>query len=316
MKSKTLYFLVPVVLLLGGLGVYMWFPSNVATAPVTVTVIDDSDERITISEPKRIVTVGSDITEIVYALGAGDRLIATDDNSTWPEDAARKATLGQRRKLSSEGILSHQPDLILLSRNFGPPQTLEVLKASGTPVVLLPEGRDREGIREKIRMVGKVLNSEQAAEALVARSDAQIEAVATALTAIPQNERKRVIFVHSVAGGKASSAAGGDTPAGLIIELAGGINALANMSGYKQASAEALIAGAPDVMLMTTGPEGGRNLDEVFAVPGLQGTPAARDRALIQLDAPFMLGFGPRTGEAIRALALELYPNLVIPVVP
>lgn len=261
---------------------------------------------------ERIITVGSDITEIVYALGAGDRIVATDRGASWPEDVIEKATLGQRRKLSAEGILSFEPDLILLSRNFGPPEVLDVLMASGKKVVLVPEGRDREGIREKIRLVGAELGVPSEAEKLVARSDADIDAVQRALSAIPEDQRLRVVFLHSVAAGKASGAAGGDTPAGLIIELAGGINALKPMSGYKEATAEALIQGAPDVVLMTVGTDGGRIPAEVFAVPALRGTPAQINERLIQLDASFMLGFGPRTGAAIRALALEFYPELEI----
>lgn len=305
MRKYLPYLLIVSVLALAFLGLQL--------VPVTGSVGGHNHPDAIRPSAQRIITVGSDITEIVYALGGGDRIVATDRSANWPEEVIEKATLGQRRKLSAEGILALQPDLILLSRNFGPPEILDVLMASGARVVQVPEGRDRKGIREKIRLVGAELGQAAEAEQLVAQSDAEIDAVQSALSSIPEDKRVRVVFLHSVAGGKASSAAGGDTPAGLIIELAGGVNALKSMSGYKEATAEALILGAPDAVLMTVGTDGGRNPDEVFAVPALRGTPAQLNRRLIQMDASFMLGFGPRTGAAIRTLAQALYPDLEIP---
>lgn len=283
---------------------------QIANRPTSAIVVDADGNQVSVTNPQRIITVGSDITEILFALDMGDKLIATDKGSVWPKEIGSRSSLGQRRKLSAEGILAQQPDLILLSRNFGPPEILDILQASNATVLLVPEGRDREGVREKIRLIGHALSVHEKAEFLISSIDAEIDQVSKAIAHIPQEQRKRVVFVHSVAGGKVSGAAGGDTPADLIIRLAGGVNALASMSGYKLASAEALIAGAPDVVLMTRGPDNGRNPDEVFAAPALKGTPAERARALIQFDASFMLGYGPRTGAAIRALALALYPTV------
>ena len=104
-------------------------------------------------------------------------------------------------------------------------------------------------------------------------------------------------------------AAGRDTGGDAIIRLAGGVNVFADVAGYKPISSEAAGALAPDVILMMShaGPE--ISDAAILKIPALAITPAARHHALIRMDGLFLLGFGPRTAEAARSLAANLYPG-------
>ena len=88
----------------------------------------------------RIVSVGGAITEIIYALGEQDRLVARDVTSNFPAQARELPDVGYIRRLSPEGILSVNPDLIIAQEGAGPPETIELLNEAQIPMVEIPEG--------------------------------------------------------------------------------------------------------------------------------------------------------------------------------
>lgn len=123
----------------------------------------------TISAAARVVAVGGGITEIVYALGAQARLVATDTTSTWPEAAARTPKVGYLRALSAEGVLALRPQLLLASHEAGPPAVIERIAAVGVRVVRLPERYDFDGLTERVDTVAAALGHAADGAALVAR---------------------------------------------------------------------------------------------------------------------------------------------------
>ncbi|NKB83833.1 ABC transporter substrate-binding protein [Ochrobactrum grignonense] len=121
---------------------------------------------------------------------------------------------------------------------------------------------------------------------------------------ISADKQKKVVFFHGLA---RLSGAGSDTAADAFIRYAGGINPLSVYSGYKPVAEEWLVKAEPDVVLMLSDGNGGPTREDVFSVKALQRTPAAKSQSLIVLEGPYMLGFGPRTAEAVRKLAAALY---------
>src|SRR5687768_12826893 len=114
------------------------FGALLALVPIMVHASDTGNP-----EAKRIVALGGTVTEILYALGAGDRIVARDSTSSYPADALLKPDVGYMRALSSEGILSQKPDLILSEDGAGPADVIGILKASEVPMVTIdtpPEG--------------------------------------------------------------------------------------------------------------------------------------------------------------------------------
>lgn len=258
------------------------------------------------SDTSRIASIGGSITEIVYALGEEGRLVARDSTSNYPEAAAKLPDVGYMRALSPEGVLSVNPTGILALQGSGPKEAVDVLKKSSVPFIEVPDRYNHEGILEKIRVVGKALGVEAKAEKLAIETDAKLTAAEKQTAAI--KDRKRVLFVLSTQGGKIL-AAGSDTAADGIIRLAGAVNAVEGFSGYKGMTDEAIVSARPDVILTMKGGGPPISENELFANAAIASTPAGTNRKMISMWGGYLLGFGPRTAEAIHDLAVAFYDN-------
>lgn len=252
---------------------------------------------------RRVLSLGGAVTEIVYALGQGDRLVGRDTTSTWPSETTDLPDVGYVRALSPEGVLSVEPDLILAEDGAGPPEAVEVLRAANVDFVTVPGGFDGAAVARKIEAVGAALGVSPRAEELAARIQADLSGVA----APPDEDAPRVLFVMSAAGGR-MMAAGTETAADGILRMAGARNAMTGFRGYKQVSDEAVAAAAPDaVLMMDRGGEHAISDEDLFASPALRTTPAARAGKVIRMDGLKLLGFGPRTVEAVTDLSTALH---------
>lgn len=264
-----------------------------------------------VSDAKRIVSVGGTATEIIYALGQGDRLVAVDTTSTYPADTANKASVGYMRQLSAEGVLSQKADLIVMEAGSGPADAIAILKASGVPIATISTPPEASEIGNKIRAVGAAIGKDSEAEKLASDVEAKLKTLETEISALPE-PRKRVLFALSLANGRVM-AAGSHTTADAIIGLAGGINAVSDVQGYKPLSDEAVIAAKPDIILVMNGGAMHMTAEQAFALPALQATPAGANKAFIAMDGLYLLGLGPRSAEAAHDLAAQLYPGTVKP---
>ncbi|MER8631277.1 hemin ABC transporter substrate-binding protein [Mesorhizobium opportunistum] len=256
------------------------------------------------SDRSKIAAIGGSITEIVYALGEEERLVARDSTSNYPKAALDLPDVGYMRALSPEGVLSVNPTGILALHGSGPREAVDVLKKTSIPFIEVPEHYSHEGILEKVRIVGKALGVDAKAEVLAKELDAKLTAAERRTASI--KERKRVLFVLSIQGGKIL-AAGSDTAADGMVRLAGGVNAIEGFSGYKQMSDEAIITARPDVILMMSNAGPPVSDDELFGNPSIASTPAGAARKLIRIDGGYLLGFGPRTADAIHDLTVSFY---------
>jgi iron complex transport system substrate-binding protein len=261
------------------------------------------------SVPERIVSVGGAVTEIVHALGFADRIVAVDTTSVWPPETGRLPKVGYMRQLAAEPILALAPSLILAIEDSGPPAVLDQLRETGVPLVIVPDDHTPEGVFAKVAIIGDALGAPQRAQALAARVRSEID---EAETLVARAESKpRVLFLLTVSSSGTRLAAGRDTSADGIIALAGGRNAVTGFEGFKPLSPEAMVAAAPDIVIAPTRSlELLGGIDGVLAIPEIAATPAGKARRIVAIDAPLMLGFGPRTGEAVKRLAAQLHPEL------
>jgi len=262
----------------------------------------DTVEKIT--DTSRLVSIGGSVTEIVYALGAGDKLVARDQTSSYPEEARKLVDVGYMRRLSPEGVLSVNPTGILMLEGSGPPEALEVLKKASVPMVVIPEEHTGESVIAKIEAVGKALGLEDKAKALAADVSRDLEA-AQKISA-NQKPRKRVLFIMSAQEGRIM-ASGTGTGANGIITLAGGVNAIDSYQGYKQLTDEAVEKAAPDLILTMNIGKDSVQKEDLLKNPALANSPAGRSGNIVQMDSLYLLGFGPRTGAASRELSEKLY---------
>jgi iron complex transport system substrate-binding protein len=258
--------------------------------------------------PPRIVSVGSALTEIIYALGAEGLLAGVDTTSLYPAAARALPQVGYMRALSAEGVLSLKPTLVIATTAAGPAATLDQLRATGVEVLVLPDHYDYDSVIAKIEAVGRVTGKRTEADAMIARGRADMAELTKKLATT--TNKPRVLFLLSMGGG-APQAAGRDTAADGIIRLAGGTNAIDGYAGYRPLTPEAVLASRADFVLVTRQTvQAMGGIDAILDQPALRRTPAGRAGKVLQFDALLLLGFGPRTPQAALELASALHPEL------
>ncbi|MBS7702739.1 heme/hemin ABC transporter substrate-binding protein [Chelatococcus asaccharovorans] len=260
------------------------------------------------ASPQRIVAVGGAVTETLYALGAEGRIVGIDTTSLYPPSALKdKPNVGYMRQLSAEGVLSLSPDSVLVSAGSGPPAALKLLEEAGVRLVTIPDTPTAAGIIEKIHAIGRATGSEAAAARLASDVETRFAAVAKARETV--TKPVKALFVLAMQNGR-PLIAGTGTAADGMIALAGATNVGAGFSGYKAMTDEAIITAAPDVVVMMAREGLHADPDTVFANAALSATPAGAARRLVTADGHWLLGFGPRTPEAVAYLMQAFYPDL------
>ncbi|WP_118133929.1 hemin ABC transporter substrate-binding protein [Oceanicella sp. SM1341] len=255
---------------------------------------------------ERVVIAGGDLTEIAFALGEGARVVAADTTSNYPAAVEALPKVGYLRALPAEGILAQAPDLMIAGPEAGPPPVLEQLRAAGLEIATGPEGITPDVVPQKIRFVADALGVPERAEPMVAAFEAEM----TELAGLAEGftDHPRVLFLLAVQEG-APLVAGSGTEAGEMIRLAGGVNAVEGIEGYRPMTPEAIIAAAPDVVLMMRdflGRYGGA--EAILARPDIAQTEAGREGRLVAMDGMMLVGYGPRTPAALRELMRALHP--------
>ncbi|HDJ1439757.1 TPA: ABC transporter substrate-binding protein [Serratia rubidaea] len=245
---------------------------------------------------ERIVSIGGDVSEIVYALGAGDELVARDSTSLSPAALQSLPDVGYMRQLNAEGILALRPTLVLASDLAQPALVFRQLADSGVRVVHIPADSAPEAVSEKITAVAAALDRKSQGKRLIAHYRQQL----AALNARPLPVKVLFIMSH---GGMTPMAAGQDTAADAAIRAAGLRNAMQGFSHYRPLSQEGVIASAPDLLLV--GRDGVKTLggvQQLWQLPGVALTPAGKKRRVLVVDDMALLGFGLQTPDALIKL--------------
>lgn len=299
-RSKKIYLFAVITLLCG-------FGANPASAQ---TVTGSDGVEVSIADKSRIISIGSSITETIYRLGAEDHLIAVDESSTYPEQTAAMPKVSFTRNLSAEGILSFSPSLILASGAAGPETAIRQIRSTGTPMLLLPAGETVDNAVQRVRQIGSILGMEEQASELIADIQGdlnQAESYRNALETMP-----KVLFIYA-RGPNNLTVAGSQTSAETMIKLAGGENAFSGFNGYKPLTAEAVVEANPDVILMMkSGIESVGGGEGILRAPGISLTNAGKDQRIYSMEGIYLLGFGPRLGEAVLELMDMIHPGIEI----
>jgi heme transport system substrate-binding protein len=279
-----------------------------AGARTEVAIKDASGRDVKVADTSRIVAIGGDVTEILYALKADAKIAAVDSTSQFPVQALKeKPNVGYMRALSAEGVLSANPTVIVASKDAGPPDVVKALKASAVPYVEVPDDRTPEGAAAKVRFIASLVSAESAGEALAKSVEQDFAALAQDRAKITRPVR--AIFVLAVQNGRAT-VAGGHTSADAVIKLAGAENAASDIEGYKPLVEEAATELAPDAIVTMRHSSSTFTSDQILSVKGLQASPAGKNKRVIEMDGLYLLSFGPRSAHAARDLMAALYPGL------
>ncbi|CNL44388.1 heme/hemin ABC transporter substrate-binding protein [Yersinia aldovae] len=245
---------------------------------------------------ERIVTIGGDVTEIAYALGAGSEIVARDSTSQHPQAALMLPDVGYMRMLNAEGILAMKPTMLLVSELAQPSLVLKQVADSGVSVVTVPGQTTPESVSAKISAVAMALHQPEQGQRLI--KDYQQRLAAVSNTPLPV----KVLFVMSH-GGLTPMAAGQNTAADAMIRAAGGSNAMQGFSRYRPLSQEGVIASSPDLLLITRdGVKALGGSNGIWKLPGVAMTPAGKHQRLLVVDDMALLGFGLKTPQVLALL--------------
>jgi iron complex transport system substrate-binding protein len=248
----------------------------------------------------RIVSLAPSTTEILFALGLGDRVVGVCSQCDYPEAAREVPRVGSYLVPSVEAVVAARPDLVVVVPTPANREAVRALERLGTRVLVV---RDRvlADLWDGIRAIGGATGRESEARALEGRVRDDLAAVAACSAGRP---RLRVLMV---VGHRPLIVVGGGTLQHELVELAGGENVGADIgTAFPQTSLEVVAARAPDVIVdAAMGSE--RGGDAVFA--SLAHVPAVRDHRVVSVAADALLRTGPRVGEAARRLAGILHPE-------
>lgn len=237
----------------------------------------------------RIISAGASITEIIYALGAQQQLVATDVTShKWHNGTL--PNVGYHRQLTTEGLLALTPTTLIASQEAGPDTTLQLLRQAGVEVTVLHPGNQIDDLKMRIEQVAQQTGHTSQASRLMAK----IDNLASQLQRQQPDplQQQKVVFIL-LRDGSPLSLAGSNTPVDTIIELMGATNpAAAQIDSYKPASSEALLAMAPDAILVSQ-----RSLQQIGGVealltahPMLAATPAGQKQRIFSIEGTSLIG--------------------------
>jgi iron complex transport system substrate-binding protein len=291
------------------------FIAAMLAAAIPTTGCNTRGERpVEASDGERIVGIGGVLTEMLFALGVGGRLVGSDTSSYYPDAAAALPKVGYQRQIAVEGVIGLAPTLVVHTDAAGPPGALAQLASAGIELAEFPEVWTIEAAKDRIRALAARVDRAARGDELIAKLDADLAELAALKAKLPAGPSAgqagpSVVFVYA-RGADVLMVGGRKTAAASMIELAGGRLAFAH-DEFMPLSAEAVIQAAPELLLVTErglGSVGGE--DGLLSQPGLAETPAGRAGRVVAIDDLALLGFGPRTGETLLALARAFHPEL------
>ncbi|WP_270503964.1 heme/hemin ABC transporter substrate-binding protein [Kluyvera ascorbata] len=253
----------------------------------------------------RIVVAGGSLSELIYALGAGERVVGVDETTSYPPETAALPHIGYWKQLSSEGILSLRPTRFITWQDAGPQMVFDQLRSQHVAVLTLPRvPATVEQMYANIRTLARELGDEERGTALINTLSQRLEKVAQSSASKPAPVS--ALFILS-AGGSAPQVAGKGSVADAIMTLAGARN-VAQHPQYRSYSAEALIAANPEVIIVTSQMVDG-DLNRLSTIAGITRTNAWKNQRIVVLDQSLILGMGPRVADAVETLHRQFWPH-------
>ena len=246
------------------------------------------------------------MTEIVFALGAGDDVVGVDKTSSYPEKVKQLPQIGYWKLLNIEGVLSLKPTLFITLNDVEPDNVIEKVSESKVDVLALQRVPGTiELLYENIGKIASKLNKQKEGELLINRIKTNLANIQTKIATHPQ--KTKVLSLMSMGG--TNSVAGKNTTIDALIAIAGGDN-LAKHNSFKSYTAESIIAINPEVIILnkySIDQLGG--LDKINTIPGITETSAFKNNRITIIDDSYLFGIGPRVDEAAKLLFQSFYPE-------
>lgn len=282
-------------------------PASEAPSPIEIT--DQLGRVVKLDKiPERIISLAPSNTEILFALGLADKVVAVTDYCNYPPEAQEKPSIGGYSTPDLEKIIALSPDLLLADSIQHAKETIPELERRGLAVIALgPKTLDE--VMEAINIVGKAAGREKEASNLVNDLAARMKVVTDKTADLSPAGKPKVLFVtwHDPLW-----TAGSGTLINELIDKAGGVNLAREISGHQVISLEVVVAEDPDVIIAITGHGDARDLPFQWAQtePRLKETSARKSGRVYQIDADIATRSGPRIVLALEQFAEFIHPEL------
>jgi len=272
------------------------------------TFTDDLGREIRIDGiPQRIISLAPSNTEILFALGLGDRVGGVTEFCDYPEAAKVKPKIGGFSTVDIESVVALEPDLILAT-SVHETKVIPRLEQLGLTVVALAP-KTVDGVLSSIILVGKITGKSQEATQLVASLAERIKAITDKTDGLSESQRPSVFYIlwHDPL-----MTPGSGTHHDDLIQMAGGTNIARELTDYADISLEAVIDANPKVMIAGVGHGAGEDLPLQFiqTAPILENIDARRNNRVYEIDADLIGRPTPRLIEALELFAEFIHPEL------
>ncbi|MCK9564811.1 MAG: cobalamin-binding protein [Methanothrix sp.] len=276
----------------------------------TITVTDDLGRQVSItSAPLRIVSLSPSNTEILFALGLGDRVVGVTKYCNYPteveslKDSGNVVVVGSYVDPDFEKILSLHPDLVLTSRTHSS-EAISLLGKENIPIFVVGPN-NLSSIILSIEKIGKITEKEVEASELCNRMKSRIRAVSDTVSSLPKTRVLYIVWHDPV------RTAGAGTFEDEIIEKAGGVNIFHDLSGYALVDPEAIAMRNPEVIIACSGMGTGADkpLQWVETERGLNQTIARKNGRIYQAEGDIITRTGPRIVDGLEMFAKFIHPE-------
>jgi iron complex transport system substrate-binding protein len=282
-------------------------PSPTPSFPATLT--DDEGAAVAIAKaPQKIVSLTPASTEILFALGAGSRVVATTDFDDYPPAAVALPHVASYTAVDVEKIVGLGADLVVAGGNaFNPPEAITRLRGLGIPVLVV-YGPDVAGVLKDITLIGTAVGLSDAAAAMTATMQAGFDAVSSATAGLP---KPRTFYELDTSTGPIYTVADASFTKEMIT-LAGGDPITTGSTTDFSIPLEKLIKADPELILLGDAAYG-VTVAQVKGRSGWMVMTAVKNGAIRPVDDVIITRPGPRLVEGLRALAVAIHPELVLP---
>ncbi|TXC86076.1 ABC transporter substrate-binding protein [Metabacillus litoralis] len=277
-------------------------------APFPVTVTDGTGEEVTIeSEPKTIVSVIPSNTEITYAIGQGEKLVAVDEYSNYPEETAELEKIGGQQ-LNVEKILALQPDLALVTeyQHDNNRDVLTQFKEAGTDVIVINSAESFDQVYQSIALIGKVTGASEEAEQVVTEMKESLEEIREKAKAVTE---KKKVWVE-VSPSPDIFTTGKNTFMHEMLESINAINTAGDQTGWVKMTEEEIVTLNPDVIITTYGYYVENPTEGVLSRAGWDEVPAIKQEQVFDVNNDTVTRPGPRLIDGVETLAKLIYPDV------
>ena len=269
------------------------------------TVTDDSGKEIKFDKiPETVVSLQPSNTEILYALGVGDKVIGATDYDNYPEEAKEVERVSDSMTINSEKIIGLKPDVII-AYTIGDEATLKPLEDAGIPIFIIKSAVNFDEVYGDINQIAEVMGIPEKAEELVQTIQTQIKDVEDKVANVDSKEKT----YFEISPSPEIYTAGTETFQQEILASAGIENIFADQKGWAKISEEEVIKRNPNTII-TTVRYVDKPVDEIKARKGWENIHAVKENQVYLLDENVMSRPGPRIGEAVELAAKTVYPEL------